>query len=227
MFHHDVHHAAYVNNMNAFLASGAAAANSTLQNSSLARIVQNVGTSYLNLSPAQTTLVRNNAGGHFNHALFWRIMAENGTSATVLPAANSSFIRAVDRDFGNLTSLISAVNAAGAARFGSGWSWVVYNTTGKKLVVLSTANQDVPIMQTALGYNDLLIPILGLDVWEHAYYLRYGPKRASYLSAWWTVVNWQQVQLNFLVASDYKAESDFDATFNHILGPTTNIRAAT
>ena len=152
-------------------------------------------------------------------------MLDNVTSAAVYPAPNSSFVAAVITTFGSMTSLIAAVNAAGAARFGSGWSWLVYNTTSKRLVMLSTANQDVPIMGTVLGYPDLLLPVLAVDVWEHAYYLKYGPGRATYLTNWWKVVNWQQVESNYFLVTKHKSGSDLNTVFNHILGPSTNIRS--
>ena len=159
------------------------------------------------------------------HFQFWRLMIDNVTSAAVYPASNSSFVAAVNKTFGSMTSMISAINAAGAARFGSGWSWLVYNTTSKRLVVLSTANQDVPIMGTALGYTDLLLPVLAVDVWEHAYYLKYGPGRATYMNNWWKVVNWQQVEINFLYVTNHKSRSDLNTVFNRILGLSTNIRS--
>lgn len=132
--HHDVHHAAYVNKLNTLLGSPALKNNTFLQNSTLTSLVMRIGTGQVaNLTVDQQNLLRNNAGGHWNHAFFWRLMAANGSSA--MPRANSSFTLAVARDFSNLTGMISEINAAGAARFGSGWSWLVRNQTSQRLQV--------------------------------------------------------------------------------------------
>ena len=133
-YHHDVHHAAYVNKLNTLLGSQALNNNIFFQNSTLTSLVMHVGTAQVaNLTLYQHNLLRNNAGGHWNHAFFWRLMAANGSSA--LPPANSSFALTVARDFGSLTGMISEINAAGAARFGSGWSWLVRNKTSQRLQV--------------------------------------------------------------------------------------------
>jgi Fe-Mn family superoxide dismutase len=132
------------------------------------------------------TAVRNNGGGHVNHTLFWEIMGPNGGSPSGALAA------AIDRDFGSLDAMKEAVNKAGAGQFGSGWAWVVVNDG--RLSVLSTPNQDNPLMD---GKGT---PILGVDVWEHAYYLKYQNKRPDYLSAWWNTVNWDAVAKRYTEA---------------------------
>ena len=129
--------------------------------------------------------VRNNLGGHWNHSFFWELMTPGGATGP-----HGDLKAAIDQAFGSEAKLIEAVNAAGLARFGSGWAWLVVDRDGK-LAVLSTANQDTPL---ELGAKRV---VLGVDVWEHAYYLKYQNKRADYLSAWWTVVNWDKAQANF------------------------------
>jgi Fe-Mn family superoxide dismutase len=128
--------------------------------------------------------VRNNAGGHANHSLFWQIMGPDGGGSP-----SGDLAAAIDDTFGSLDDLKAAVNDAGVKRFGSGWSWLVWDGTG--LSVYSTANQDSPILK---DYDD--VPLLGIDVWEHAYYLKYQNKRPDYLAAWWNVVNWDAVAQN-------------------------------
>jgi superoxide dismutase, Fe-Mn family len=125
------------------------------------------------------TAVRNNGGGHVNHTMFWEIMGPNGGNPSGALAA------AIDRDLGGFDAMKDAVNKAGAGRFGSGWAWVVVKDG--KLSVTSTPNQDNPLMD---GSG---IPILGVDVWEHAYYLKYQNRRPDYLAAWWNTVNWEAV----------------------------------
>jgi Fe-Mn family superoxide dismutase len=133
-YHHDVHHAGYVNNLNALLGAPALADDIFLQNSGLTSLIMHIGTKKMaNLSSDQQTLLRNNAGGHWNHASYWRLMAKNGSSAQ--PNLNSSFALAVARDFGSLTNMIAEINRSGAARFGSGWSWLVMNKTSNRLQV--------------------------------------------------------------------------------------------
>jgi Fe-Mn family superoxide dismutase len=129
------------------------------------------------------TAVRNNAGGHANHSLFWQIMGPDGGGE---PAG--AFADAVNDTFGGVDKLKEQVVDAGIKRFGSGWSWVVWDGTG--LAVYSTPNQDSPIMQAD-------VPLLGIDVWEHAYYLNYQNRRPDYLAAWWNVVNWAEVARRF------------------------------
>jgi superoxide dismutase, Fe-Mn family len=167
--HHDRHHKAYVDNANAALEG------TPLANESVEQVLTNLDS----LPEEKRTAVRNNAGGHANHSLFWQIMGPDGGGAP-----SGDLAKAIDDTFGGLDALKSAVNDGGAKRFGSGWSWLVWDGTG--LAVYSTPNQDSPIMQ-----DD--VPLLGIDVWEHAYYLSYQNKRPAYLEAWWNVVNWDEV----------------------------------
>jgi len=167
--HHDRHHKAYVDNANAALEG------TDLANESVEQVLTNLDS----LPEEKRTAVRNNAGGHANHSLFWQIMGPDGGGAP-----SGDLAKAIDDTFGGLDALKSAVNDGGAKRFGSGWSWLVWDGTG--LAVYSTPNQDSPIMQ-----DD--VPLLGIDVWEHAYYLSYQNKRPAYLEAWWNVVNWDEV----------------------------------
>jgi Fe-Mn family superoxide dismutase len=171
--HHDRHHKAYVDNANAALAG------TELENAS----VEEVLASLQILPEDKQTAVRNNAGGHANHSLFWEIMGPDGGGEP-----SGELASAIDDVFGSFDDLKSAVNDAGVRRFGSGWTWLVWDGTG--LAVYSTANQDSPIMQSD-------VPLLGIDVWEHAYYLKYQNKRPDYLQAWWNVVNWDAVAQRF------------------------------
>jgi superoxide dismutase, Fe-Mn family len=173
--HHDKHHQAYVTNANAALA-GTEWADKTVEQV----LVQ------LDLIPEEKrTAVRNNAGGHANHSLFWEIMSPDGGGEP-----SGSLADAINDTFGGFDELKSAVNDAGVKRFGSGWTWLVWDGTG--LAVYSTANQDSPAMK---DWDD--VPLLGIDVWEHAYYLTYQNRRPEYLGAWWNVVNWDAVQQRF------------------------------
>jgi Fe-Mn family superoxide dismutase len=173
--HHDKHHQAYVDNANAALA-GTQWADMPVEQVLLE----------LDLLPEdKRTAVRNNAGGHANHSLFWTTMAPGGGGEP-----GGSLGTAIDDTFGSLDELKQAVNDAGAKRFGSGWSWLVWDGTG--LAVYSTPNQDSPAMK---DWDD--VPLLGIDVWEHAYYLTYENRRPEYLKAWWNVVNWSAVQERF------------------------------
>jgi len=176
--HHGKHHQAYVTNLNAALADYP-----DLQSKSIEEIVRGIA----QVPEAIRTKVRNNGGGHFNHALFWEIMRPGGAKE---PAG--ALAEAIQGAFGGLDNLKKAVNDAGMNRFGSGWSWLALDRG--KLVVLSTANQDTPLMD---GHT----PILGVDVWEHAYYLKYQNRRAEYLAAWWNVVNWTEVAKRFEAAA--------------------------
>jgi Fe-Mn family superoxide dismutase len=167
--HHGKHHQAYVNNLNAALDKHA-----ELHTKDLEALVAD-----LNAVPEDIrTAVRNNGGGHANHTLFWELMAPGGATGP-----SGALAAAVDA-FGGLDALKAAVNDAGVKRFGSGWSWVVRDGDG--LSVTSTPNQDSPVM-------DGQSPVLGVDVWEHAYYLNYQNRRPDYLAAWWNVVNWDVV----------------------------------
>ncbi|HKT07143.1 MAG TPA: superoxide dismutase [Gemmatimonadaceae bacterium] len=169
--HHTKHHQAYVNNLNAALEKAP-----EFQQKSLDDIVANLS----KVPDAVRTAVRNNAGGHWNHSMFWLIMSPKGGGD---PSGNLG--DAVAKSFGDVAKLKEQFNAAAASRFGSGWAWVVADGAGA-LKIESTPNQDNPAM-------DGRYPILGLDVWEHAYYLKYQNRRADYISAWWNVVNWPEV----------------------------------
>jgi Fe-Mn family superoxide dismutase len=133
--------------------------------------------------------VRNNGGGHYNHSLFWSILLPSGKSE----APSSILLEAINSTFGSLDSLKEKISAAGATRFGSGWAWLCVDEQ-KKLCVCSTPNQDNPLMDLAECPGT---PILGIDVWEHAYYLKYQNKRPDYLSAIWNVINWAEVSKNY------------------------------
>lgn len=176
--HHDKHHQAYVNNLNA------AVEGTPFADMSIDELVRNV-----NQAPSEKkAAIRNNGGGHYNHSMFWEIMTPGSSSAP------SGDLAAAVEAFGGLDALKDAVNKAGAGRFGSGWTWVIVGADGK-LAVVSTPNQDNPLMTgiaETSGY-----PILGNDVWEHAYYLKYQNRRPDYLAAWWNVVNWDKVAERF------------------------------
>ena len=178
MIHHDKHHQAYVDNLNK------AVGGSEWASKSIDDLVRRVAEVPEKIRQA----VINNGGGHWNHSFFWVIMG---------PAAQSGqpkgeLAKAIE-DYGGLDKLKKDVNAAGAARFGSGWAWVVVGPD-KKLGVISTANQDGPLMKGQA-------PILGIDVWEHAYYLKYRNVRAKYLEAWWNVANWEAISDNYAKAT--------------------------
>ena len=169
--HHDKHHAAYVTNANAALESAPDLASSSAED-----LLRNIN----DVPEAIRTAVRNNVGGHVNHTMFWEIMGPGGGGEPTGELAS-----AINSAFGSFADLKAKINDAGVKRFGSGWSWLVMGKDGK-LQVISTANQDSPLM-------DGQTPILGVDVWEHAYYLKYQNLRAKYLEAWWNTVNWAEV----------------------------------
>jgi Fe-Mn family superoxide dismutase len=169
--HHDKHHATYVNNLNAALEKYP-----ELQSKSAEDLIKG-----LNSVPEDIrTAVRNNGGGHVNHSMFWEIMGPNGGGQPTGPIAD-----AITQSFGDFETFKKQFADAGAKRFGSGWVWLVKGEGGK-LTITSTPNQDNPLMEGQY-------PILGNDVWEHAYYLRYKNVRAEYLNSWWNVVNWNEV----------------------------------
>ena len=171
--HHDKHHQAYVDN-----------ANKALEGTEWAdRPVEQILGDLELLPSDKQAPVRNNAGGHANHALFWEIMSPDGGGDP-----SGSLGAAIESTFGGLDELKRQVNDAGVKRFGSGWTWLVHDGTG--LAVRSTANQDSPLLDGGT-------PLLGIDVWEHAYYLKYENRRPEYLGAWWNVVNWDAVQQRF------------------------------
>jgi Fe-Mn family superoxide dismutase len=168
--HHDKHHQTYVDNLNKAIEGDA-----SLQGKSLEQLVASAGSG--------PKVVRNNGGGHWNHSFFWEIMGPaNGAGPS------GELAQAIDSAFGSLDALKEKFNAAGAGQFGSGWVWLVA-VPGQGLVVSSTPNQDNPLMDVAEVKGT---PILGNDVWEHAYYLTYNNRRADYLKAWWNVVNWDK-----------------------------------
>ena len=175
--HHGKHHAAYVNNLNKALGG-----NRNLEAMSITELLGDLGKVPENIR----TAVRNNGGGHFNHSLFWKIMKAGGGGEPTGELAD-----AIKSAFGSFSDLKTKLSQAGATRFGSGWAWL-YIKDGK-LQVDSTPNQDSPIME---GHK----PVLGLDVWEHAYYLNYQNRRPDYIAAWWNVINWEQVAENFAKA---------------------------
>ena len=169
--HHDKHHAAYVNNLNNALQNQSQLASWTVED--LVRRINEVPESI-------RTAVRNNAGGHVNHSMFWQIMKPNGGGEPTGELGS-----AIQQAFGSFDQFKAAFNDAGVKRFGSGWTWLVLDRSGK-LQVISTANQDSPLM-------DGMFPVMGNDVWEHAYYLKYQNRRPDYLAAWWNVVNWDEI----------------------------------
>jgi Fe-Mn family superoxide dismutase len=171
--HHDKHHHAYVDN-----------ANAALEGTPLAdKPVEHVLTNLEVLPEDKQTAVRNNAGGHVNHSLFWEIMSPDGGGEP-----GGALADAIGAAFDSLDALKQLVNDTGVKRFGSGWTWLVHDGTG--LAVYSTANQDSPLLT-----DD--VPLLGIDVWEHAYYLKYQNRRPEYLGAWWNVVNWDAVSQRY------------------------------
>jgi Fe-Mn family superoxide dismutase len=176
--HHDKHHVAYVTNLNKALDSAP-----SLQGKTIEEILAN----NLAIVPeAIRTAVRNNGGGHINHTMFWEIM---GPNAGGLPSG--ALLDAINGMFGSVDSFKEKFNNAATTRFGSGWAWLVKGTKG--LEIISTANQDSPVMEGQY-------PIMGLDVWEHAYYLKYQNRRPEYISAWWSVVNWKAIEGRFASA---------------------------
>ncbi|PKQ65624.1 superoxide dismutase [Labilibaculum filiforme] len=172
--HHSKHHAGYTNNLNAALAGTAA------EGKSIEDILANIS--------KQSVAVRNNGGGFFNHDLFWQVMSPKGGGKP-----SGSLLGAIEKDFGSFDSFKEEFSKAAATRFGSGWAWLVKLPNGQ-LVVSSTPNQDNPLMDAAEVKGT---PILGLDVWEHAYYLKFQNKRPDYISEFWNVVNWEEVAKRF------------------------------
>jgi Fe-Mn family superoxide dismutase len=171
--HHDKHHAAYVTNLNAALEG----------TEWMDRPIESVLASLEILPQDKQTAVRNNGGGHANHTFFWEIMGPDGGGEP-----SGDLAAAITDTFGSLDDLKKQVNDAGVKRFGSGWTWLVWDGTG--LAVQSTPNQDSPVMESR-------VPLLGIDVWEHAYYLNYQNRRPDYLEAWWNVVDWSAVGAKF------------------------------
>jgi len=173
--HHDKHHQTYVDNLNK-----AVDADPNLQGKSLEELVRSAGSA--------APVVRNNGGGHWNHSFFWEVMGPGNGQGP-----QGELAEAIQSKFGGLDQLQEQFNAAGAGRFGSGWVWLIA-VPGEGVDVVSTPNQDNPLMDVAERKGT---PILGNDVWEHAYYLKYQNRRPEYLKAWWNVVNWDKVQERF------------------------------
>lgn len=178
--HHDKHHKAYVEALNA-----AVAADPALQDRSLEDLVATAST--------QPAVVRNNAGGHWNHSFFWNTMTPRAQSGAPSPELQS----AIDRQFGSLAAFKAAFNEAGTKRFGSGWAWLIADANGE-LAITSTPNQDNPLMDVAEVKG---APLLGNDVWEHAYYLKHQNRRGEYLADWWQVVDWNTVSQRYAAAT--------------------------
>jgi Fe-Mn family superoxide dismutase len=176
--HHGKHHQGYVNNLNKALEGQA-----NLQSKSVEELLQNLEV----IPESIRTAVRNNGGGHANHSLFWPCMSPNGGGEP-----SGELAGAIKAAFGSFASFKEQFSPAAATRFGSGWAWLCLDKSGG-LVITSTPNQDNPL-------SEGLRPILGLDVWEHAYYLKYQNRRPDYIAAWWNVVNWEQVAKNYAAA---------------------------
>jgi Fe-Mn family superoxide dismutase len=177
--HHGKHHAGYINNLNTALGSAP-----DLANQALDRLLADLPA--ISDEALRTTL-RNNGGGHWNHDFFWKTLtpaAQSGKPSETLAAA-------IQAEFGDMDAFKKAFAEAAAKRFGSGWAWLIVRDG--KLKITSTANQDNPAMKGLVPDTDLGTPILGLDVWEHAYYLHYQNRRADYITAWWNVANWQEI----------------------------------
>jgi len=180
--HHDMHHAAYVKNLNAALEK-----HPDLQSRKVEELLRD-----LNSVPEDIrTAVRNNAGGHMNHTMFWKIMKPKGGGE---PSGQIGEV--IKKSFGNLKDFQTKFNDAGTKQFGSGWVWLVGKSNGE-FQVISTPNQDNPISQG-------LFPIMGNDVWEHAYYLKYNNRRPEYLAAWWNVVNWDEINQRLQVFQSHR-----------------------
>ena len=180
-FHHDKHHLAYVNNVNAALAN-----HSELAAKPIDDLIRDLATVPEDIRGA----VRNNGGGHSNHSIFWTIMGPVGSEG-IGGEPTGEIAAQIKTDFADFEALKKAFNEAGTKQFGSGWAWLVFSDG--KLKVISTANQDSPLSQG-------LYPIFGNDVWEHAYYLKYQNLRPKYLEAWWNVVNWTEINKRFATA---------------------------
>ena len=175
--HHDKHHQAYVDKVNAALEG------TDLADAAIEDVLKDLSA----VPEDKRTAVRNNGGGHYNHSLFWEWMSPDGGGAP-----DGDLGAAIDEAFGSFDDFKTKVKDAGVGQFGSGWAWLVHDGSG--LAVVSTANQDSPI-------SDGKTPLLGVDVWEHAYYLKYQNKRPDYIDAWWNVVNWQKVAEGFSSAN--------------------------
>jgi Fe-Mn family superoxide dismutase len=176
--HHGKHHQAYVNNLNAALEG-----HSDLASKSIEDLIRNINS----LPESIRTALRNNGGGHWNHSFFWNLLKPNAGGSP-----SGKVAELIQRDFGSFEAMKEQFNKAAATRFGSGWAWLCKMPDGK-LAICSTPNQDNPLMDIAECSGS---PILGLDVWEHAYYLHYQNRRPDYIAAFWNIVNWDQVNQN-------------------------------
>jgi Fe-Mn family superoxide dismutase len=173
--HHGKHHNAYVTNLNKALESAPDLASKTIE--------ELLANNCAIVPEGIRTAVRNNGGGHINHSMFWQIMGPGKGGSPV-----GNLASAINSTFGSFDTFKEKVNAAGATRFGSGWAWLLKTRSG--LEIASTANQDSPLMEGKF-------PVMGVDVWEHAYYLKYQNRRPDYLAAWWNVVNWKEIEDRF------------------------------
>lgn len=182
--HHGKHHQAYVTNLNKAIAGNAA-----LEAKTIDALIKDLAA----VPDAVRGAVRNNGGGHWNHTFFWNIMAPNAGGAP-----SGAVAAAINAAFGSFDSFKEKFEAAGLGRFGSGWVWLI--AKAGKVEIASTANQDNPLMGSSIAGCDG-VPILGVDVWEHAYYLTYQNRRADYLKAWWNVVNWSAVAKHYEAAA--------------------------
>eukprot|EP00210_Caulerpa_lentillifera_P007066 g6759.t1 len=187
--HHTKHHQAYVNNLNAAVSKFPELACLGLE-----EINKSIGSGIFPESVA--TAIRNNGGGHWNHSFFWQVMTN--PSSTGGPTGDVK--TAIEDAFNSVDEMKTQFNAAAASRFGSGWAWLIYKPDGS-LSITSTPNQDNPLMPIADLHG---IPVLGLDVWEHAYYLKYQNRRPEYIAAFWNVINWEKVQENYSLAKEGK-----------------------
>ncbi len=177
--HHTKHHATYINNLNTALESYP-----DLQDKTIEELLSDIAIVHEDIR--QTVI--NNGGGHANHSLFWKILAPNSSLEPV-----GTLVKEINNQFGSFEGFKEDFKKEALGRFGSGWTWLVVDENNK-LQIISTANQDNPLMES-------LTPLLGLDVWEHAYYLNYQNRRADYIDAWWNVINWDQVEENFTNAN--------------------------
>ncbi|MCL5730147.1 MAG: superoxide dismutase [Candidatus Pacearchaeota archaeon] len=175
--HHDGHHAAYVKKLNDALAG-----HEELQDKPVEELIRNLNS----VSEEIRNAVRNNGGGHLNHSMFWLMLKKN-------VKLSGEIANAIKKDFGNYDSFREQFKKAALGQFGSGWAWLVFNPAAKKLEIIPTANQDNPLTTGK-------VPILGIDVWEHAYYLKYQNKRDEYIDNFFNVINWKQVEKNLLRA---------------------------
>lgn len=182
--HHSKHHGAYVTNLNKALEG-----KTDLQAMPIEELCRKIE----RVPQDIRTTVRNNGGGHFNHSMFWTAMAPPGTKGGGGGAPTGVLLEAIEKSFGSFDQFKSQLTDAGVKRFGSGWAWL--GVSNRKLVIASTPNQDNPLMKGVV--ETVFEPILGLDVWEHAYYLKYQNRRPDYISAWWNVVKWPEIEARY------------------------------